>query len=190
MILVFKTALDTKDKANRAQAAARLEQEYQSLFGSLERCGMSATSRSGGHKAGTILIFVKASEDRLRLESQQELESDFLFDVSSASTQSRDFSTQPISPAERCRLVYHILTSHTTDPSLPSCGLALPCAEFPHLQLIFPPHSPSFNHDWLQSWTHSPRSIKSLLGAIPPGSLDKVKDVMGEKIALYFAFLR
>jgi len=72
LVLVFSTALAAKDKANRAQAASVLAAEYSSLMGLLERAGLEATGRSGGHKAGTVLVLVKATEERVRGESRQE----------------------------------------------------------------------------------------------------------------------
>lgn len=123
----------------------------------------------------------------------------------------RDFATEPIEEAERLRLVYSILTSPRTlgTPSIRAsnatgntCGLPLASQlplpitskpEFPHLVDMFPPHDQEFNRVWLQRWTRLPleRAQKNPLAVleIPQHELDDLKAHLGEKVALYFAFL-
>lgn len=123
----------------------------------------------------------------------------------------RDFAVEPIEEAERLRLVYGILTSPRTTgtPSIRSaaatgmtCGLPLTSqlpptpankTDFPHLVDIFPPHDTTFNRLWLQRWAHFPteRLSQDPLGvlSIPQHELDDLKAHLGEKVAVYFAFL-
>ena len=72
LVLIFKTTLSGKDKAKRAQAASALASEYEGLIRVLEWAGLEATGRSGGHNSGTVLVLVKAGEERVRKESRQE----------------------------------------------------------------------------------------------------------------------
>jgi hypothetical protein len=93
----------------------------------------------------------------------------------------------PISPAQRLRLVYEIITGPNmgNDHLHEDHARVKPGHPFPHVLHIFPPHDPAFNRTWLQNWA----SASSVL-SIPRQQLDAVKDQFGEAIALYFEFLR
>lgn len=108
----------------------------------------------------------------------------------------RDFAKEPVTPAERVRLTYNVLTSAKggIDSSVSSSATTGPTAglvgvpdskEYPRVKAIFPPTDPAFVKEWLDKWS----STKYLTG-IPPSELIPIKDVYGEHVALYFAFLR
>lgn len=109
----------------------------------------------------------------------------------------RDFSSDPITPAERLRLVHSILTTPRSSTSVSVTSSAssgrtagitpTPSpASFPHVTSIFPPHDPHFNKTWIDRW-----NSRSHIGlSIPPEELVEIKDHLGEKVALYFAFLQ
>ncbi|GAA5985026.1 hypothetical protein JCM10908_002492 [Rhodotorula pacifica] len=203
-----------KDSTLRAKRAAQLSAEYDRLLTTLRQADCQVTSRRAATGTNAVLIFVKADERRVREEATRERMSDWLHGLASprpSPREPRDFAAEPIEPAERLRLVYGILTSpRTTDtPSIRSaaatgntCGLPLASqlpptppnkADFPHLLDIFPPHDTVFNRLWLKRWAHFPteRLSEDPLAAlsIPQHELDDLKAHLGEKVAIYFAFL-
>lgn len=89
----------------------------------------------------------------------------------------------------------------------PTCGLPVASqlpptpankVEFPHLIDMFPPHNAAYNKLWLRRWSHLPAAQSDSIPAtknplelltIPQSELDDLKAHLGEKVALYFAFL-
>jgi len=88
----------------------------------------------------------------------------------------------------------------------PTCGLPLVTqlppspankVEFPHLVDMFPPHNPVLNRLWLKRWSNLPTNSPSSTGSrnpldmltIPQHELDDLKAHLGERVAMYFAFL-
>ncbi|EGG10284.1 uncharacterized protein MELLADRAFT_47238 [Melampsora larici-populina 98AG31] len=109
------------------------------------------------------------------------------------------FSSQPYKPSDRLRHLYNIITQESNpsssesplSPQLhralsgPGAGINPGRAPFEHVKSIFPPHDLEFNHQWISRWSdRSHFSIK-----IPQVELDQIKDIYGEGIGYYFAFL-
>lgn len=95
----------------------------------------------------------------------------------------RDFSADPISPNERLRLTYRLITG----PQHPSRRAETPCAgivpqhtPFNRVKSIFAPQDLEFNKKWISSWT----SFSHVRG-IPREELNSIKDHLGESIAYY-----
>ncbi|SCZ87275.1 BZ3500_MvSof-1268-A1-R1_Chr2-2g04741 [Microbotryum saponariae] len=189
------------EKPDKAQTQAALQTEYESLIAAIGASGLEVTGRPGAKGTQQILLFVRANEDRLQAEVHRERLSDWLHGVASKRASpktSRDFASEPITPAERLRLVYSILSSPEaaiTGVSVTSSASSgrtvgldpVPSpANFPHVVSVFPPHDVDFNQRWLKSWSSRSHALKP----IPRAELDEIKDHLGEKIALYFAFLR
>lgn len=128
----------------------------------------------------------------------------------------RDFAAEPVEESERLRLVYSVLTGPTTRSGAASirssastgltCGLPLATqlppspankVEFPHLVDLFPPHNPASNKLWLKRWASVPTNSPTATGSrnpldmltIPQSELDDLKAHLGERVAMYFAFL-
>ncbi|SCV70174.1 BQ2448_1568 [Microbotryum intermedium] len=186
---------------DKAQTQAALQTEYESLVAALGASGLDVTGRPGAKGTQQILIFVRANEDRLQAEVHRERLSDWLHGVASTRASpkaARDFASDPITPAERLRLVYSIISSPeaaTTGVSVTSSASSgrtlglnpVPSpVKFPHVVSIFPPHDVEFNQRWLKNWSSRSHALKP----IPRAELDEIKDHLGEKVALYFAFLR
>ncbi|GAA5877867.1 hypothetical protein JCM8547_002701 [Rhodosporidiobolus lusitaniae] len=197
----------------------QLLNEYRNLAATLKAADLSVTGRKGAPGTDTVLLFIKASERRIREEVTRERMSDWLHGVVSPSPSPRepsDFASQPIEEGERLRVVYNILTSPRTKEATSirssastgaTCGLPVasqlpPSAgskvEFPHLLDIFPPHNQVYNKVWLRRWSHLPdKSSTSVntsknpldLLTIPQSELDDLKAHLGVRVALYFAFL-
>ncbi|CEQ41706.1 SPOSA6832_03452, partial [Sporobolomyces salmonicolor] len=229
---------DKSESKLKQQRADQLQDEYAKLVACLRGCDFDVTGRSGAEGTETVLLFVKASEKRVREEVTRERMSDWLHGVASTRPSPRepkDFTSQPIEEVERLRVVYSILTvCFSPRPSYydalnsptalqspreggsssirssastgPTCGLPIASqlppspatkAEFPHLLSIFPPHNPIYNALWQKRWMSLP-STSAAAGAslnpldkltIPQSELDDLKAHLGEKVALYFAFL-
>ncbi|KAJ1921299.1 hypothetical protein IWQ60_006795 [Tieghemiomyces parasiticus] len=82
-----------------------------------------------------------------------------------------------VTPAERLRLVYRILTA---DPS--EGGAGLHPERHPAIETIYPLHNKRFTRNWIKTW--------SLKWLIDQRDLSAIRDHLGEKVALYFAFLQ
>ncbi|KAJ1979682.1 hypothetical protein H4R33_005663 [Dimargaris cristalligena] len=85
-----------------------------------------------------------------------------------------------ISPAERLRLVYHLLTAAPTEGD--GGGAGLHPDRHPSIATIFALHNKRFTRQWMRTW-----STKWL---IDQRDLLAIRDQLGEKVALYFAFLQ
>ncbi|GAA5907924.1 hypothetical protein JCM5296_006134 [Sporobolomyces johnsonii] len=203
----------------KQQRADQIQDEYAKLVACLRACDFDVTGRSGAEGTDTVLLFIKASEKRVREEVTRERMSDWLHGVASTRPSPRepqDFTSQPIEEAERLRVVYSILTSpreggsssiRSSASTGPTCGLPIASqlppspatkSEFPHLISIFPPHNPIYNALWQKRWMSLPSTSSPADGAssnpldkltIPQSELDDLKAHLGEKVALYFAFL-
>ncbi|GAA5975577.1 hypothetical protein JCM11641_003539 [Rhodosporidiobolus odoratus] len=205
-----------KVKALRAQ---QIKEEYTKLVDTLKQADLTVTGRRGAPGTDTVLLFVKASEQRVREEVTRERMSDWLHGLASFKPSPRepsDFASQPVEEAERLRVVYNILTSPRTQSAVSIrssastgnvCGLPVASqlpptpanrVEFPHLIDIFPPHNPTYNKLWLCRWSQLPSQASTAIASsknpldlltIPQSELDNLKAHLGEKVALYFAFL-
>ncbi|BGP13520.1 hypothetical protein JCM10213_005366 [Rhodosporidiobolus nylandii] len=214
----------------RRLRSEQLKEEYDKLVETLRVADLQVTGRRGAQGTDTVLLFVKASEKRIREEVTRERMSDWLHGVASPKPSPRDpsdFASHPIEEAEVLRVVYSILTSprvastasiRSSASTGATCGLPVATAlpptpssksEFPHLIDMFPPHNSVYNKLWLRRWAHLPSAsaastqaqvaaAKEQLKAsknpldlltIPQQDLDDLKSHLGERVALYFAFL-
>lgn len=69
-IISFSIAPDGTD--SKAKATEAIEKEYADLLGVLKDAGLEATGRSGAQGSNTVLIFVRASEERIQAEIHRE----------------------------------------------------------------------------------------------------------------------
>ncbi|GAA6058250.1 hypothetical protein JCM3770_006077 [Rhodotorula araucariae] len=206
------------DAQTRAKRAEQLRNEHAALVARLKEAGFAVQGRKGAQGTNTLLLFVRADEHRIREEATRERMSDWLHGLASpkpSPREPRDFAAQPVEESERLRLVYSILTSPRTEGAAsirssastgPTCGLPLASqlppspaskVEFPHLVDLFPPHNPVANRLWLKRWASIPTNSPAATGSrnpldmltIPQSELDDLKAHLGERVAMYFAFL-
>ncbi|GJN93434.1 hypothetical protein Rhopal_006490-T1 [Rhodotorula paludigena] len=197
-----------QDQAVRAKRVDQVRDEFSRLVAVLQAADLTVTSRRGAKGTSTVLVFVKASEKRVREEATRE-------SPKPSPREPRDFAAAPIEESERLRLVYSILTSPRTAGSTSvrssastglTCGLPVASllpptpankVEFPHLYDMFPPHNPAYNKLWLRRWAKLPSNSPSVTSSknpldlltIPQSELDDLKAHLGERVAMYFAFL-
>ncbi|KAG8929463.1 hypothetical protein FRC02_005555 [Tulasnella sp. 418] len=176
LVIVFRT--DAKSK----QKAADAEQAYTRLITALKNGGLIVTGKRGT-KDGEALVFVSAPAELLANMVQKERHTDFLNGVPSCTmpTLIRDFTVEPLSPADRVRFTYSYITNSTLDGGL---GITPNHGEWSKVESIMPLHDKKFNSQWIKSWT----SRKIGLG-FSDEELETVKQQFGESLALYFAFL-
>ena len=150
----------------------------------LAKQGLQAVGRAGAADSGEILVLVRAPEDRLLTAVEHERRSDWLHGVSSTRPdprRPRDFHDDPLSSADRIRLVHDLITA----PAPIGAGVTIGKNEYTRIKSIFPPHDVASNKRWLADWTSANHTFR-----IPQSELDRVKATHGESVALYFSFLR
>ncbi|BGP42532.1 hypothetical protein JCM10450v2_006630 [Rhodotorula kratochvilovae] len=206
------------DAQTRAKRAQQLRDEHAALVARLKEAGFAVQGRKGAKGTNTLLLFVRADEHRIREEATRERMSDWLHGLASprpSPREPRDFAAEPIEESERLRLVYSVLTSPRIEGAASirssastglTCGLPLASqlppspasrVEFPHLIDLFPPHNVVANRLWLKRWASVPTNSPQATGSrnpldmltIPQNELDDLKAHLGERVAMYFAFL-
>ncbi len=79
---------------------------------------------------------------------------------------------EPLTPAERYRLVHHMITSK---PSEGGAGITPKHGEWENVEAIFPLHDVRLNKEWMTEWAR-----KTFLS---PQDLDSIRDNLGEKVS-------
>ncbi|KAJ7498162.1 calcium-activated chloride channel-domain-containing protein [Mycena galericulata] len=84
---------------------------------------------------------------------------------------------QPLSPADRIRLVHAFITSTPTDGGL---GISPDASEWDLVESVMALHDREFNERWIHAWTTSRFvSVKQ----------ERLREHFGDSVAMYFSFL-
>ncbi|KAI5866782.1 DUF590-domain-containing protein [Durotheca rogersii] len=160
---------------------AEAEAGFIQLVEALSRAGLATEVRSGDDSS--LLVFVKvASEKLLASHIYRERVQDWLYGVriiAPDKTVAVEFSSRPVSEAERLRTVYLLITKPKNEGG---AGITPKIGQWKDIVSIFPLHNHAFNRQWIKQW-----SSKYLLN---DKDLDQIRDKFGESVAFYFAFLQ
>jgi anoctamin-10 len=152
LVVVFRTTQTALSKQEAVDEATLAQREYQRLLDTLLNGGLMATGRVGLSQ-GQLIVLVYAPWSKVTQLVQTEQHSDFVLGLpcSSLPSHPRDFTKEPLLPAERLRLVHGYVTSLTSEGGL---GVAPGAPEWPRLESVMALHDSSFNDRWLHAWTH------------------------------------
>lgn len=164
-------------KDERAEAEAG----YVQLIEALTSVGLASEVRPGDDTS--ILVFVKmASEALLREQVFRARLQDWLHGVRTAgpgADLSRALMEEPVSEAERLRLIYMTITKPRNEGG---AGITPKSGPWKYVDSVFPLHDRHFNREWIRKL-----STKYLL---EQADLDEIRNKFGENVALYFAFVQ
>ena len=160
---------------------AEAEAGFAQLIEALTKVGLATEVRYGDDSS--VLVFVRvAYNDYLASQIYRERVQDWLVAVR-ASAPDKDinkaFKDEPITEAERLRLVYLLITKPKTDGG---AGITPKSGKWKQVTSIFPLHDDAFNKSWIKEW-----STKYVLDN---GDLDRIRNKFGESVAFYFAFMQ
>ena len=151
------------------------------LIEALNDVGLSTEVRNGDNCA--VLIFVKVASDRhLKAEVYRSRVQDWLYGVRTAAPEKemqKNLNDEPVTEAERLRLVYLLITKPKTEGG---AGITPKAGDWKGVESIFALHDHPFNKLWIKQLTS-----KYFLDV---NDMTEIKDRFGEKIAFYFAFLQ
>ncbi|KAI0913638.1 DUF590-domain-containing protein [Ustulina deusta] len=160
---------------------AEAEAGFSQLIEALTKVGLASEVRHGGDSS--VLVFVKvASNDYLASQIYRERVQDWLFSVRATAPEKdiiKAFENEPVTEAERLRLVYLLITKPKNEGG---AGITPKAGRWTQVTSIFPLHDDSFNSSWIKEW-----STKYIL---EDGDLDRIRDKFGESVAFYFAFMQ
>jgi len=151
---------------------------FRQLVKRLSSVGLQIEARNG--EEGSILVFVKCLEERLQLESYRERTQDWLQGSRLAAPEvetATSLHREPLTDAERLRLVHLILTAPTYDGG---AGLTPGLNEWKLVKSIFPIHNTQFNKRWIFEWAKQ--------WSVSDDQLTVIHNHFGSKTAYYFAF--
>lgn len=163
----------------KEQAAA--EAGYVELITALTKAGL-ATEVRPGHK-DHLLIFIRiASRDLLAQQVYHSRLQDWLHGVRSTSPESdvaKALESEPVTEAERLRLVYQMITKPANEGG---AGVHKGSEKWQYVKAIFPLHDKRFNLEWVKKWNSK--------YSVTDADLEEIRDKFGESVAFYFVFLR
>ncbi|KAJ7230352.1 calcium-activated chloride channel-domain-containing protein [Mycena pura] len=176
LVISFRASRKTSLlKRHALEDAPKAEQQYTRLINMLTSAGLRAVGRRG-ESLGHLLVFVSCPTSHLRTLIQRERHSDFLSGLPIAPLKVED-DDQPLSPADRIRLVHAYITSTPADGGL---GISPDSPEWDRVESVFALHDREFNERWIHAWTTSRFvSVKQ----------ERLREHFGDSVALYFSFL-
>ena len=172
---LFRVFTYTDVERNDAEAG------FVKLIEALTRVGLATEVRNGNKNC--LLVFIKvASHDLLCQQVYRARLQDWLHGVRTSSPGndlSQCLKDEPITEAERLRLIYLMITKPQNDGG---AGITPGSGQWTYVQCVFPLHDNEFNKAWIQKW-----SKKYLLDQ---DDLTEIRDKFGESVAFYFAFVQ
>ncbi|KAJ6783444.1 hypothetical protein PWT90_01691 [Aphanocladium album] len=164
---------------SKEKAAA--EAGYIELIKALTTVGLASEVRRASKDS--LYVFVKiASTDLLQQQIYRSRLQDWLHGVRSASPDhdvAKTLENEPVTEAERLRLVYLMMTKPENEGG---AGITENAGKWKHVDAIFPLQNLAFNKSWISNW-----GGKYLL---EEKDIHDIRATFGENITMYFVFLR
>ncbi|TVY40027.1 Uncharacterized protein LSUB1_G004062 [Lachnellula subtilissima] len=155
------------------------ETQFIKLIEALHNVGLATEVRNGDNCA--LLIFIKvASERHLKAEVYRSRVQDWLYGVRTVAPKKeiqQNLKDEPITEAERLRLVYLLITKPKNEGG---AGITPKSGEWTCVESIFALHDHQFNKAWIKQLTS-----KYFLNS---EDLAEIKDRFGEKNCILFCF--
>ncbi|KAF8877895.1 calcium-activated chloride channel-domain-containing protein [Infundibulicybe gibba] len=176
LIITFRaTKSITLSKQQIREEARKAEQQYSRLIDTLTYAGLHAVGRRG-ESLGHLLVFVSCPKQHVDGLIERERHSDFLSGLPTTPIEAGS-DVQPLSPADRLRLIHAYITSTPADGGL---GITPGSSEWDLVESVMALHDRDFNEVWVRTWNI--RQITSV-------QADKIREQFGDSVALYFSFL-
>ncbi|TFK25156.1 DUF590-domain-containing protein [Coprinopsis marcescibilis] len=174
LVIDFRVGKSPSKQQTREEAR-KAERQYNRLIETLTKAGLNAVGRRG-ESLGHILVFVCCPVQLLDNLIKRERRSDFLSGLPFTPVASGS-SVQPLSPADRIRIVHSYIASTSSDGGL---GISPDTPEWDLVESIFPLQDRQFNEVWVKAW--KPSNMASI-------HLEKIRQQFGDAVAIYFSFL-
>ncbi|KAJ7654605.1 calcium-activated chloride channel-domain-containing protein [Mycena polygramma] len=176
LVIAFRATRKTSVlKRHALEDARKAEEQYGRLIKTLSSAGLRAVGRRG-EALGHLLVFVSCPSNHVRTLIKRERHSDFLSGLPTTPV-NREEEAQPLSPADRIRLVHAYITSMPADGGL---GISPDAPEWDLVESVLALHDREFNERWIHAWTTSRFvSVKQ----------ERLREQFGDSVAMYFSFL-
>ncbi|KAG2180172.1 hypothetical protein INT43_003961 [Umbelopsis isabellina] len=190
-VIVFRYAKNPPKNTSREAYASQVSQDFESLGSKLASSGLLYQVKQGAED-NTLLILVHCPWSVLKKHLFRSRIHDFLIGVrvedvdesgrrdsghAESKTDENELPRHDLTEAERLRLVYDMITLPVNDGG---ANVSPDTDKF--VDSIFALHNDELNKSWIQSWN------KKWL--IHETDLQLIRDHLGEKVAMYFAFLQ
>ncbi|KAL2849892.1 calcium-activated chloride channel-domain-containing protein [Aspergillus pseudoustus] len=156
---------------------SRSSEELELLLRKLWEVGLQSEVRPG--EDSNLLVFVRASRKKsLQRAIYQSRIRDWLHGVRSSEPEDES-SAEPQTESERLRIINQMITLPREDGG---AGITPKHGHWKNVTAVFPLHDQAKNKEYLTDW-----SKKTFLSE---GDLDQIRDMFGESVGFYFAFLQ
>ncbi|KAI0793794.1 DUF590-domain-containing protein [Fomes fomentarius] len=178
LVLVFRSSPGkVLSKPQARENARQATEQYTRLLEVLKNGRLDVVGKRG-EQEGQLLVLLHCPENTLKQLVERERYSDFLCGLPTTNpTGARDLTGEPLTPADRLRLVYTYVTATPGDGGL---GVAPGSSNWDRVESVMVLHDHEFNEAWIRSWTTRQLGFPKF---------DKIREQFGEAVALYFHFL-
>ncbi|KTW29972.1 uncharacterized protein T551_01916 [Pneumocystis jirovecii RU7] len=150
-------------------------EQFKNLIMRLSEAGLDIEYLNGS--IGSLFLFIRCCSARLQTAALVSRHRDWLYGVKSGLPDL--YIDKKISSSERLKFIHDIITFPASEGG---AGIYPDLNEWKMVKYIFPPHDRIFNRNYIY------KIFKK--GFISESDLDDIRNHFGEKIAIYFSFIR